>query len=1079
MFNIDSQNPVLKKGCLSPFNYDLLSLFLMGCFVFLLPSLGWTDTRGGNMKREGPAQYVVETQGKSWAVIIGVDNYLNLSPLSYAVDDAKAVATVLTRQGFKVTPLYNKQATRQAILRELREDLLTRVQKEDRVLIFFAGHIGEVKSKGGGQPVGYMMPVDTEPGRLVDTAMSMALLRELSDAIPAKQVLFLIDICYGGIPGRNLRSLPPMTKDYLQVLTREPARQLITAGGTGQQALAGPKWKHSVFTYYLLEAIGKGYGDLNGDGIIPASELFAYLDEHVQSAALSHNHVQRPEMWNLSQDDKGEFIFVPEKTSSRPQVVQAPKDSGNKNNPETGTIETIVSLFKNLGNPLDVFTNNTPSVTKKEMKNQKTLAEVDADLKAQREKNELQAQQLLKEQQQREKELEAQLAEAQRLAAEEERRRLAAEQARQEKEVLLAQQQAALKAEQARLAAEEEQRKLALAQLAEAQRMAAEEERRRVAAEQARQEQEALLAQQQAALKAEQARLAAEEERRKQVLAQKEQELQTQLAEARRLAAEAKEQQQRLAAEEERRRVAAEQARREQEAILAQEEQRKRVLAQQEQTRLAQLAEAQRVAAEQARLAAQEEQRKQVAEARRLAALEEDRRRVAAEQARQRQEVALKAERARLAAEEEQRKQAAEARRLAALEEDRRRAAAEQARKEQEAKVASPQVISKGGENKPFESSEGSQAPGVATIIMTPPTPTTPDVQPSSQTNSGFLGFFKNMFKSEQSGSAPKNASPVSKAAANDHPISQASDTRNNPGSQSEQPRESQLEPVLEARLRPQDLSGTLSSQQSGKSAASMVFIPAGEFTMGSTPEQIQSYLKNFDGVPFDAFQAEIPKRQIALDAYYIDQYEVSNRLYRRFIETTGRPSPQFWEDERFQQPDHPVLGVTWYDADAYCKWAGKRLPTEAEWEKAARGPQEYSYPWGNSWDSKRTNTASYWAGQSFPSITKWAEWMQTALDRGKAGPVEIGKFSSGISPYGVHDMAGNVSEWVFDWYAPYASQSTLIRNPKGADSGAMKVHRGGSWSVSSIFARSAYRARENPERGSPYIGMRCAKTAE
>ena len=1150
----------------------------MGCFVFLLPSLGWTDTRGGNMKREGPAQYVVETQGKSWAVIIGVDNYLNLSPLSYAVDDAKAVATVLTRQGFKVTPLYNKQATRQAILRELREDLLTRVQKEDRVLIFFAGHIGEVKSKGGGQPVGYMMPVDTEPGRLVDTAMSMALLRELSDAIPAKQVLFLIDICYGGIPGRNLRSLPPMTKDYLQVLTREPARQLITAGGTGQQALAGPKWKHSVFTYYLLEAIGKGYGDLNGDGIIPASELFAYLDEHVQSAALSHNHVQRPEMWNLSQDDKGEFIFVPEKTSSRPQVVQAPKDSGNKNNPETGTIETIVSLFKNLGNPLDVFTNNTPSVTKKEMKNQKTLAEVDADLKAQREKNELQAQQLLKEQQQREKELEAQLAEAQQLAAEEERRRLAAEQARQEKEVLLAQQQAALKAEQARLAAEEEQRKqalaekeqtrlaqlaeaqrlaaeeerrrvaaeqarqeqetllaqhqaalkaeqarlaaeeeqrkLALAQLAEAQRMAAEEERRRVAAEQARQEQEALLAQQQAALKAEQARLAAEEERRKQVLAQKEQELQTQLAEARRLAAEAKEQQQRLAAEEERRRVAAEQARREQEAILAQEEQRKRVLAQQEQTRLAQLAEAQRVAAEQtrlaaeeeqrkrvlaqqeqtrlaqlaeaqrvaaeqARLAAQEEQRKQVAEARRLAALEEDRRRVAAEQARQRQEAALKAEQARLAAEEEQRKQAAEARRLAALEEDRRRAAAEQARKEQEAKVASPQVISKGGENKPFESSEGSQAPGVATIIMTPPTPTTPDVQPSSQTNSGFLGFFKNMFKSEQSGSAPKNASPVSKAAANDHPISQASDTRNNPGSQSEQPRESQLEPVLEARLRPQDLSGTLSSQQSGKSAASMVFIPAGEFTMGSTPEQIQSYLKNFDGVPFDAFQAEIPKRQIALDAYYIDQYEVSNRLYRRFIETTGRPSPQFWEDERFQQPDHPVLGVTWYDADAYCKWAGKRLPTEAEWEKAARGPQEYSYPWGNSWDSKRTNTASYWAGQSFPSITKWAEWMQTALDRGKAGPVEIGKFSSGISPYGVHDMAGNVSEWVFDWYAPYASQSTLIRNPKGADSGAMKVHRGGSWSVSSIFARSAYRARENPERGSPYIGMRCAKTAE
>ena len=139
-----------------------------------------------------------------------------------------------------------------------------------------------------------MMPVDTEPGLLAKSAISMELLRELSNGIPAKHVLFVIDICYGGIPGSRLHSLSPMTKDYLKVITREPGRQLMTAGGTGQQALAGPKWKHSVFTYYLLEGIGKGHGDLNGDGIIPASELFTYLDEHVQSAALRHDHVQRP-----------------------------------------------------------------------------------------------------------------------------------------------------------------------------------------------------------------------------------------------------------------------------------------------------------------------------------------------------------------------------------------------------------------------------------------------------------------------------------------------------------------------------------------------------------------------------------------------------------------------------------------------------------------------------------------------------------------------------------------------------------------------------------------------------------------
>jgi iron(II)-dependent oxidoreductase len=631
---------------------------------------------------------------------------------------------------------------------------------------------------------------------------------------------------------------------------------------------------------------------------------------------------------------------------------------------------------------------------------------------------------------------------------------VAAEQARQEQETLFVQQQAALKAEQARLAAEEEQRKQALAQLAEAQRLAAEEERRRVTAEEARQEQEALFVQQQAALKAEQARLAAEEEQRKQALIQKEQELQAQLAEARKLAAEAKEQQQRLAAEEEQRKRALVQQELTRQAQLAEarrvaeEEQRQRALAQRELTRQAQLAEARRVA--------EEEQRKQAAEARRLAALEEERRRVAAEQARQKQEAALKAEQARLAAEEEQRKQAAEARRLATLEEERRRVAAEQIRKEQEAKVAQQQANTKDENNKPLGVLEDSKpAPG-AVSIMKLPAATAPDIQPPSQEKSGFLGFFKNMFTEEKPVSISDDASSVSKA---DTP--------------------SQPEPVLEARLRPQDLPGTFSSQMSGKDGAPMVFIPAGEFRMGSAQEQIHSFLKDFDGVPFEAFQAEIPQRQIALDAYYIDQYEVSNRLYRRFIEATGRISPKFWGDERFHQPDHPVLGVTWYEANAYCTWAGKRLPTEAEWEKAARGAQGYSYPWGNNWDPKRTNTANYWAGKSFPSIAKWAEWMETALEGRKAGPLEIGKFSSGVSPYGVHDMAGNVSEWVFDWYTPYDSQPTLIHNPKGAGSGTMKVHRGGSWSVGSIFARSAYRARENPEMRSPYIGMRCAKTPE
>jgi formylglycine-generating enzyme required for sulfatase activity len=1204
VFDRVRHNPTLRRGFLPSPCILLLSLLLCSLIPLLLPLQTHADTPSITVNGKVPAQYIAETKGKSWAVIIGIDKYLNLASLAYAVDDAKSVARMLGRQGFTVTSLYNTQATKKAILHELRQNLVTRVQKDDQVLIFFAGHIGETPGTGKRQPVGFMMPVDTEPGLLADTAISVDLLRELSESLPAKQVLFLIDICYGGIAGRSQRSFPPMTSNYLKMIASEPARQLITAGGTGQQALAGPKWKHSVFTYYLLEGIGKGRGDLNGDGIIPTSELFAFLDEHVQSAALTHKHVQRPEMWGLS-PDKGEFVFIPEKNSSNPQIANTPNPQGRTSNPAAGTVETIVGLLKSFGNPLDVFNNNVPSGKSEQAEKQKTLAEEAAALEAEREKFELQALQTLKEQRQREKDLQAQLAEAQRLAVEEERRRLAAEQARQEQEALLAQQQAALKAEQARVAAEEEQRRQVLAeqeqtrlaQLAEAQRLAAEEERRRLAAEQARQEQETLLAQQQAALKAEQARvaaeekqrqlalaqlaeaqrlaaeeerrrqaaeqarheqeirlaqqqaalkaqqakLAAEEERRKQLLAQQERELQTQLAIAQRMVAEEERrrveaEQARLAAEEERRkqvlaereltrqtqlaearRMAEEQARieaeeqrrkdalaqreltrqtqlaearrmaEEQARIEAEEQRRKDALAKQEQTRQAQLAEAQRVAAEEqerkealarqeqtrqaqlaeaqrlaleqarikqeaelkaekARLAAEEQQRQKAAEARRLAALEEERERVA----RLKEEAALNARQARLAAEEQQRQEAAEARRLAALEEERRRVAAEQERKELEAKVAQPQIVpnGNGGNNQAATFPESSPSTGTISAF-TPPLPTPSVVEPSANESSGFFGFFENMFHKDHG----------SKPATREQPIG------------------SQPEPVLEARLHPQDLPGAVQSALSENDDVPMILIPAGEFRMGSTEDQMSSFLKDFEGIQFNAFQAEIPQRQVGLHAYYIDQYEVSYRHYRAFLESTGQDTPAFWENERFHKPDHPVLGVTWYDATAYCTWAGKRLPTEAEWEQAARGSQGYAYPWGNTWDPQRTNTASYWAGKTFSSMAKWGEWMQTALDRGKAGPLEVGTFSNGVSPFGVHDMAGNISEWVFDWYAPYESQPTLIHNPNGADSGTMKVHRGGSWSVSSIFARTTYRARENPEKRSPYIGMRCAKS--
>jgi hypothetical protein len=139
---------------------------------------------------------------------------------------------------------------------------------------------------------------------------NMGLIQSLAQALPAKQVLFLIDACYGGIAGQRFRNIAPVTETYLRAITREKGRQLITAGGADQQAVEGSRWGHSAFTYYLLEGIGKGLADLNEDGIIPTSELYAYLDQRVYAAAQLLGHTQRPQLWSLS-SDQGEFVFIP------------------------------------------------------------------------------------------------------------------------------------------------------------------------------------------------------------------------------------------------------------------------------------------------------------------------------------------------------------------------------------------------------------------------------------------------------------------------------------------------------------------------------------------------------------------------------------------------------------------------------------------------------------------------------------------------------------------------------------------------------------------------------------------------
>lgn len=312
------------------------TLTLAGVLLFGL----WSNPSGAETKRgirvtnidgKSPAEFVAGRSGKSWAVVIGVNAYQHVPNLTYAVADAKSIAELFAKKGFKVTSLYDGAATRKAILHALGDQLPAEVGEQDQVVIFFAGH-GETKKYGAGNAMGYLLPVDAEANALSGTAIDMGLIQSLAQALPAKQILFLIDSCYGGIAGQRFRSLSPTAESYLKLITREKGRQLLTAGGADQQAVESPTWGHSAFTYYLLEGLGKGLADLNEDGVIPTSELYTYLDQRVYAAAHLLGHTQRPQFWSLT-PEQGEFVFIPDQTTTRqsqePQQAN-PKESASE-----------------------------------------------------------------------------------------------------------------------------------------------------------------------------------------------------------------------------------------------------------------------------------------------------------------------------------------------------------------------------------------------------------------------------------------------------------------------------------------------------------------------------------------------------------------------------------------------------------------------------------------------------------------------------------------------------------------------------------------------------------------------------
>jgi len=226
-----------------------------------------------------------------------------------------------------------------------------------------------------------------------------------------------------------------------------------------------------------------------------------------------------------------------------------------------------------------------------------------------------------------------------------------------------------------------------------------------------------------------------------------------------------------------------------------------------------------------------------------------------------------------------------------------------------------------------------------------------------------------------------------------------------------------------------------------------MVEIPEGPFTMG------------FDGT--QALEDERPKHQVRLPTFFMDLHEVTTVQYASFLAATNRDAPWQWNEVNLSQhSDRPVIGVDWSDADAYCQWRGKRLPTEAEWEKSARGTDGRSYPWGNHVPSK--DLANFALGARF-------SYSQVLM------PVQ--SYEQGKSPYGLYHMAGNVWEWVQDWYGANYYEVSPEYNPQGPEQGQFKVLRGGSWSDLPKYLLTYGRFKLSPETRNSYIGFRCAKS--
>ena len=249
------------------------------------------------------------------------------------------------------------------------------------------------------------------------------------------------------------------------------------------------------------------------------------------------------------------------------------------------------------------------------------------------------------------------------------------------------------------------------------------------------------------------------------------------------------------------------------------------------------------------------------------------------------------------------------------------------------------------------------------------------------------------------------------------------------------------------------------------------VSIPEGTFLMGSTPAEVEAAYEDAklrsSMLERHTFDAELPQHQVYLGAYEISRYEITNAQYRAFVEATNRPTPrghngeETWLDETLNGDTQPVVGVTWFDAQAFAEWVGGSLPTEAQWERAARGTSARTYPWGDTPPKARQHAN---------------------FARRYNRPVSVGQFPKGKSPEGIADLAGNVWEWCLDEHSPTAYQrgsSDGSKDPltlRFRDVLRARVIRGGAWDVGRAFLRSGLRFKFYPLDSTHTIGFRIVR---